>query len=73
MTPILIASANICSDFILATILTIIRRALDLIQLIVPIILIVSGSVQLVKMVMNIIIVKVLKDLVIIIKKVLIN
>jgi len=53
MTPILIASAKICSDFILATILTIIRRALDLIQLIVPIILIVSGSVQLVKMVMS--------------------
>lgn len=53
MSLILVASADICSDFVLATILSIVRRGLNLIQVIVPIILIVSGTLQFVKLMLN--------------------
>lgn len=52
-TLLLMASANICSDFVLASILSIVKRILDLVQLVVPIILIVSGSLQLAKLMLN--------------------
>jgi len=44
---------SVCSDYTLASILSIIKRVLDLIQLVVPIILILSGSIQLTKMVLS--------------------
>lgn len=44
---------GVCADYTLATILTIVKRGLTLIQIVVPIILIVSGTFQLIKMMMN--------------------
>lgn len=50
--PLLLQS-EICSDFVLATILSIIRKSLNIIQVIVPILLILSGTIQFMKMVLN--------------------
>lgn len=44
---------GVCSDYTLATILTIVKRGLTVIQLVVPIILIVSGIFQLMKLMVN--------------------
>ncbi len=44
---------SVCSDYTLATILTIIKRTLTIIQVIVPIILIVSCTIQIIKLVIN--------------------
>ncbi len=49
----LIANASICSDFVLATILVIIRRTLNLVQIAVPLILLISGMVKFIKLVLN--------------------
>ena len=45
--------ASCCSDYGIASYLYIIKKALTIIQIAVPIILIVMGSVQLIKMMMN--------------------
>lgn len=44
---------GVCSDYTLATILTIVKRGLTVIQLVVPIVLIVSGIFQLMKLMVN--------------------
>lgn len=44
---------SICADYTLATILSIVKRALTLIQIIVPIILILSGIMQFTKLMLN--------------------
>ena len=44
---------SVCSDFALATILNIVRRVLSFIQLVVPIILIVSGTMHVIQMMAN--------------------
>lgn len=44
---------SVCSDYALATILIILKRALNFIQLFIPIILIISVTVQLIKRVLN--------------------
>lgn len=43
----------ICSDFVLATILVIVKRVLNIIQIIVPILLIISGTLKFLKMTVN--------------------
>ncbi len=49
----LILANEICDDYVLASILTIVRRFLDLIQMVVPIILLVAGVWQFVKLMLN--------------------
>lgn len=53
MSLILTASANICSDFVLATILSIIRRGLNFVQIVVPVVLLGSGILQFIKLMLN--------------------
>ena len=44
---------SICRDYTLATILSIIKRALTLIQVVVPIVLLISGIMQFIKLMLN--------------------
>ncbi len=49
----LILSSELCNDYVLATILTIVRRSLTLIQIVVPIVLIIAGTIELIKLTLN--------------------
>ena len=53
MNNLILIASGICSDYTLATILSIIKRGLSLIQLIVPILLIIAGTFNFIKMLLN--------------------
>ena len=48
-----VLSNQLCDDYVLATFLVIIRRVIDLIQLLAPIILLIAALIQFIKMVIN--------------------
>lgn len=49
----IILLGDVCNDYVLASILTIIRRALNLLQIVAPILLILAATIQFVKLVLN--------------------